>query len=86
MGKRAKRYYTVYLCKTDEVIAQGTAEECAKQMGFSQANSFFSSLVKHKNGKAHMPRHRKQRPRNGHGQAIVEHILNIFKGGKHKSC
>ena len=53
MGKRAKRYYTVYLCKTDEVIAQGTAEECAKQMGFSQANSFFSSLVKHKNGKAH---------------------------------
>lgn len=27
------KYYTVYLSDTDEVLASGTARECAKKMG-----------------------------------------------------
>lgn len=31
MGKIA--YYTIYLRKNDEIVASGTAKECARQMG-----------------------------------------------------
>lgn len=35
--KRGRKIYTVYLTKNDEIVASGTAEECAKQMGMSKS-------------------------------------------------
>lgn len=31
-----KKYYTIYDVKTDDVVASGTLEECAKQMNRSR--------------------------------------------------
>lgn len=36
-------YYTVYLRENDEIVAFGTAEECAKMMNKTEGN--FKSLV-----------------------------------------
>lgn len=47
---RLKKYYTVYLRATDEVIAYGTSRECAKIMGKS-LNCFHSMVSKTKKGK-----------------------------------
>ena len=41
-----KTYYTVYLNKTDEVIATGTAEECRKQLDLKSINCFHSLVSK----------------------------------------
>lgn len=38
-----EHYYTVYLAETDEIVAFGSAAECAKQMGKSILG--FHSLV-----------------------------------------
>lgn len=46
------KYYTVYLRKTDEIIAFGTADECAAQLGLSGKNSFHCTASKSRNGKA----------------------------------
>ena len=45
-------YYTVYLAKTDEVVAYGTSAECAKQMG-KTINGFHSLVSKNRSGKHH---------------------------------
>lgn len=42
-------YYTVYLNENDEVVASGTAKECATQMHKS-INGFHSLVSKNKNG------------------------------------
>lgn len=43
-------WYTVYLAKTDEIIASGTADMIVQQMGYASRNSFFSAVchAKHK--------------------------------------
>lgn len=41
--------YTVYLNKTDEVVACGTAAECAEQMNKS-LNCFYSTVSKNRKG------------------------------------
>lgn len=40
-------YYTVYLNTTDEVVAAGTAKECAEQLGKS-LGCFYSLVSKSK--------------------------------------
>ncbi len=40
---RSKYYYTVYLEKTDKVVAFGTARQCAEMMGITYEH--FQSLV-----------------------------------------
>lgn len=56
MGKRGwkkgkpRKYYTVYLRKTDEIVAFGTSEECTKELGFANAGSFRSVVSKAKKG------------------------------------
>lgn len=54
MGKRGRheQYYTVYLNSTDEIIACGTAQECARQLGMAYS-SFRSSVCKHRSGEWH---------------------------------
>lgn len=50
MGAKPK-FYMVYLAKDDSIVATGSAEECAKQMGYKNVNCFYS-LVQHiRNGK-----------------------------------
>lgn len=44
-------YWTVYLAKTDEVIAQGTREEVIEQMGTLSAQSFRSTVAGVKAGR-----------------------------------
>ena len=45
-------YYTVYNAKTDEVVACGTARECAKQMKRS-LSSFYCTISRNRSGKHH---------------------------------
>lgn len=45
-----RKYYTVYLRETDEVIAHGTSRECAAIMGKS-LNCFHSMVSKTLKGK-----------------------------------
>ena len=45
-----RKYYTVYLRETDEVIAYGTGRECAAMMRKS-LNCFHSMVSKTKKGK-----------------------------------
>lgn len=44
-------YYTVYLRKTDQIIAQGTAKECAYQLKLKSFNNIVSRVRKGKNKK-----------------------------------
>lgn len=44
------KYYTVYLRKTDEVIASGTSKECARILKKS-VNGFHSMVSKNLKGK-----------------------------------
>lgn len=37
-------WYTVWNAKTGEAVAAGTAEMCARKLGYSSANSFASSV------------------------------------------
>ena len=43
-------FYTIYLSKTDEVIASGTAMECVKQMNMKSLNAFHSMVSKSTKG------------------------------------
>lgn len=45
-----RKYYTIYLRKTDEVIAHGTSRECAEAMG-KKLNCFHSMVSKTLKGK-----------------------------------
>lgn len=38
-------YYTVYIAKTDEIIASGIASDCAEQLG-KTLNGFYSMVSK----------------------------------------
>lgn len=40
-----RNHYTVYLRKTDEIVAVGTAEECALQLGLKRG-SFYTIVGK----------------------------------------
>ena len=46
---RGQQYYTVYLSKTDVIVATGTADECAKQLGMLK-NSFYRLVIKSRDG------------------------------------
>lgn len=48
--KRERLYYTVYLNKTDEIVASGNAEECAKQLSKKSLASFYSLVSKNRVG------------------------------------
>lgn len=47
---RRKRYYTVYLAKDDSIAASGTAQECVKQLGMKNLNSFYCMVSLNKKG------------------------------------
>ena len=47
---KANSFYTVYLRKTDEIVASGTAVECAAKMNKS-VNCFYSLVSKNTKGK-----------------------------------
>lgn len=47
---RESCYYTVYLKKSDELLASGYANECAEQMNIS-VHSFYSMVSRVKSGK-----------------------------------
>lgn len=49
--RRAVNYYSVYLKKTDELVAQGSAEECTEQLGYTCVTTFYSMLTRTKQGK-----------------------------------
>lgn len=38
-------WYTVYLRKTGELAAAGTAEMCTRQLGYASTNSFYSTVT-----------------------------------------
>lgn len=42
-GKNHKKTYTLYLRENGEIVASGTAEECAKQMGITEMS--FRTIV-----------------------------------------
>ena len=46
-----KPYYTIYLNKTDEVVATGTAEECRKQLDLKSKNCLHSLVSKSVKGR-----------------------------------
>ena len=45
-----RKYYTVYKRKTDEILAYGTAEECARQLGI-RLDSFYCTVSRTPNRK-----------------------------------
>lgn len=46
-------WYTVYMAETDEIVAVGTAEDCARQLGMGRTASFRQKASRAKyNGKA----------------------------------
>ena len=45
-----RKYYTIYLNATEEIVVSGTARECAKKMNKS-LNCFYSLISKTKLGK-----------------------------------
>lgn len=49
-GSVARTYYTVHLNKTDEMIAFGTAKECAAMMGMG-IWSFYNTVSRCRMGK-----------------------------------
>lgn len=48
--KESRKKYTIYLRKNDNIVASGTAEDCAKQMGTS-IGSFYAIASRVKSGK-----------------------------------
>ena len=50
-GRTVRAYYTVYLAATDEIVASGTACECAEQLGLANAGSFRSIMSHTKAGR-----------------------------------
>ena len=49
MKTSSMHYYTVYKRKNDELVASGTAAECAEQMQVS-LHTFYSIVTRVKNG------------------------------------
>lgn len=45
------KFYIVYLAVDDTIVATGSAEECAKQMGIKNARTFQSIISKARTGK-----------------------------------
>lgn len=45
------KYYTVYLKKSDEIVAFGTSEECASQLGFRNRSTFHNIASLSRKGK-----------------------------------
>ena len=43
-----KIYYTVYLNKTDKIVAVGDSEECRKQLGKTSLASFYRLVSKNR--------------------------------------
>ena len=50
MGAKPK-FYMVYLAKNDSIVAVGTAEECAKQLGLRSVKVFYDIVGKTRKGK-----------------------------------
>lgn len=50
-AKKCNAFYTVYLAATDEVVACGTAKECAERLGYANAMSFCSVISQTKAGR-----------------------------------
>ncbi len=50
MGKKKTTYYTVYLAATDELVATGSAEECARELKLT-LDSFKCAVSRYRNGK-----------------------------------
>ena len=44
------KYYTVYLNKTDEIVAFGTAKECAEKLHLADVEVFYATVSKNKSG------------------------------------
>ena len=68
-------WYTVYLAKTDEIIASGTADMIVRQMGCASRNSFFSAVCHAK--------HKKDNPRRryiSHVEKIPQENINEKEG------
>lgn len=49
--KRPFQHYTVYNAKTDDILAVGNSEECAKQLGI-RVNSFYKAVIKSNRGES----------------------------------
>lgn len=49
--KGKPKFYMVYRAKDDSIAATGSAEECAKQMGFTAVQSFYSLVYLVNKGK-----------------------------------
>ena len=45
-----QKYYTVYLQANDKVVAFGSAEQCAKMLGFGSKSDFHSMVSHTKHG------------------------------------
>lgn len=45
-----KKYYTVYKESSDEIIAFGNAEQCARQLGLKDARQFHAFVSKTRSG------------------------------------
>lgn len=43
-------WYAIYNAKTDELLATGTAEQCAKAMGFKSPSTIYQLLSRTRNG------------------------------------
>ncbi len=43
-------YYAIYSAKTDELLAEGTALECKKQLGCASLDSFYALANRTKRG------------------------------------
>lgn len=48
---RPYKTYTVWNAKTDELIVCGSAEDCAKRLGFSNRNIFYTTFIRARRGK-----------------------------------
>lgn len=56
-------WYTVWDAKTDELIASGTAELCARRLGYKTANSFASAVSHAVNGSCPLKKYKFARER-----------------------
>lgn len=50
-------WYTIYLAKTDEIVASGASDMVIRQMGYASRNSFFSAVC-HAKYRKNNPRRR----------------------------
>ncbi len=50
-NKRKKKYYTVYLRKTDEIVAFGTSDECTEILHLTNVEQFYALVSKTRSGR-----------------------------------